>query len=66
MTEDRKRRVTVSELETVSGGTPGEYRYIDTYTCPICNALNYVKRYCYFGDTTFICQRCNKEFTIKF
>lgn len=66
--ENNKDTVTLNDelLDKTSGSWVGEYRFIDTYNCPYCTATNYIKRYCYSGQTTWNCLRCGDQFTICF
>ena len=60
------KKLEAQELESVAGGWDGEYKYVDSYTCPNCGKLNTIQRYCTSGQSTWCCQKCGSTFTIRF
>ena len=67
--ENKKNKLNHAELESVSGGTYGQYDYVGSYTCPYCGKINTIGRYCYSGKTTWVCDNyglCDNTFTIIF
>ena len=64
--ENKKNQLSREELENTTGGWTGQYKYVETYTCPICGQVNVIDQYCYSGQTQWTCQHCGKPFTINF